>query len=344
MKLSVVIPCYNANQYIIEMLNCCQKQSFIDWEAIVVDDGSTDNTLILLRELANSDSRIKVIERNRSPKGGDTCRNIGMEYARGEYLIIFDADDIISDDCFEKRVRYLDSHPECDYATFPAKTFIDYGNGVCKFSKEIDYCFSKGKRSILEYLLLADYPFTVWGNIYRREKLKGIVWDEQVAVYQDFDFMLSCMLKELKHEYSDRKDPDYFYRLYAKGGSTSSSYISDVKLQSTLYLYKKVLDSIKDREDSDLLKKCFLSFIYWHLGRIIDADKQIEANKLIETIGPYYAQSERNKMIQISDKCFRISNMRRRKMAFDFYLSIYCGYKRSIKMLVLDIVNMISRH
>lgn len=341
MELSVVVPCYNSNKYIKELIECFLRQTFSDWEAIIVDDGSTDNTLDILHEFAKADDRIKVVERNRNPKGGDTCRNIGMELASGEYLIIFDSDDIITDNCFEKRVNFMEQNPGCDYASFPAKTFIDYGDGVYKYQKKISYGISKGRKSLLEYLLLADYPFTVWGNIYRRDKLSGITWDEKIAVYQDFDFMFSGIMSGLKHCYSDRKDPDYFYRLYALGGSTSSSYISEAKLSSTLYLYTKVLDRIKAREDYENLKKCLLSFIYWHLGRIVAADNEAAANKLMEVISIYYSHDTLKRMYTICKKCFDIKNENIRKTMFDFNVSLYLGYSRNINMLAHDLLKIL---
>lgn len=290
MTLSVVIPCYNANIYIKEMLECCIRQSFKDWEVIVVDDGSTDNTLDLIKEVIDKESRIKLLLREREPKGADACRNIGMQNATGKYLIIFDADDLISDNCFENRVRFMEENEECDYASFPA-TYFSNDKGF-KEVNEVKYGKPKGKKEPLYYLLNANYPFTVWSNIYRFSSLKGIEWDEKVMVYQDFDFMVSCALEGLKHKYCGNVECDYFYRSFSSGNNISSSFTSKAKCLSTLYLIKKTLDKVKTRNDYELCKKEFLGLILKHFERLIKAGNIEDIDEFLNLLSVYYSSKE----------------------------------------------------
>ena len=76
MKLSIVIPCYNKSSYLIDMIKSIIRQTFKDWELILVDDGSDDNNFKVISNFVLSDSRIKLVQRSRPPKNGNTCRNI----------------------------------------------------------------------------------------------------------------------------------------------------------------------------------------------------------------------------------------------------------------------------
>jgi glycosyltransferase involved in cell wall biosynthesis len=110
-RVSVVVPAYNAQRYLIESINSVLAQTFRDFECIVVDDGSTDRTPQLIDELARVDSRIR---RLTIPHGGIVKGlNAGIEAARGQYIARTDADDICLPNRFELQVRYLDQHPDC---------------------------------------------------------------------------------------------------------------------------------------------------------------------------------------------------------------------------------------
>lgn len=94
--VTIIIPCYNTDQFIGECLESIKKQSYKNWECIIVDDNSNDNTIILASNFAIIDKRFKVVNRPESkPKGANTCRNYGLEYANGDFIKWFDSDDIM---------------------------------------------------------------------------------------------------------------------------------------------------------------------------------------------------------------------------------------------------------
>ena len=86
---------------------------------MVVDDGSIDNSLELLKSFQKQDRRITFIERNREPKGASTCRNIGLHFAKGEYVIFLDSDDYLLPFCIEQRIKHFKKHPKKDFLVFP---------------------------------------------------------------------------------------------------------------------------------------------------------------------------------------------------------------------------------
>lgn len=102
MKASVIIPCYNAEDYVRGTVESARSQSVRDIEIICVDDGSTDGTLTILKDLARKDSRIKVIERSNGGEG--PCRETGRAAARGEWLYFLDCDDIMKPNLLEHAI------------------------------------------------------------------------------------------------------------------------------------------------------------------------------------------------------------------------------------------------
>src|SRR5690606_3082381 len=112
-KASIVIPAYNAGAYITRTLDSILSQSLEDFECLVIDDGSTDNTA----ELVNSyqDQRIRLFRQANS--GGPAApRNVGLENARADYIFIFDSDDIMLPDKLKITVAALDAHLDVDMA------------------------------------------------------------------------------------------------------------------------------------------------------------------------------------------------------------------------------------
>ena len=99
-KISVIVPVYNCENYLEESINSILNQTFKDIEIICVDDGSTDNSLSILNNIASNDSRLKVSSQEN--QGPSTIRNYGLKNALGDYLYFFDADDFLVEDALEK--------------------------------------------------------------------------------------------------------------------------------------------------------------------------------------------------------------------------------------------------
>jgi len=100
-KVSVVMPAYNAEQYIRQALDSLINQTFTDWECIIVNDGSTDNTLHIIEEYSSNESRIryKTIERSGTAK---IPRDTAVTMSRGEWILALDSDDMLATDTIEK--------------------------------------------------------------------------------------------------------------------------------------------------------------------------------------------------------------------------------------------------
>lgn len=123
MEISIIVPVYQAEQYLVRCVKSILKQTFTDFELILVDDGSPDRCPALCDKLASTDKRIKVIHKDNG--GQSSARNAGLEIARGKYIGFVDADDWITPDFYEYLYMLIQQfHADiamCDYTRTPKK-------------------------------------------------------------------------------------------------------------------------------------------------------------------------------------------------------------------------------
>ncbi|TVZ59150.1 glycosyltransferase involved in cell wall biosynthesis [Flavobacteriaceae bacterium MAR_2010_105] len=117
--VTIIIPVYNRAKTIGPTLESVLSQSFRNWECLVVDDGSTDDSLTIINEFTEKDKRISLVLRDRLPKGAPTCRNIGLQKAKGDFVIFLDSDDFLLPFCLEHRLAQFNIHTNHDFLVFP---------------------------------------------------------------------------------------------------------------------------------------------------------------------------------------------------------------------------------
>jgi len=105
--VSVIMPVYNCEKYVVDAINSVLKQTYSNLELIVIDDGSRDNTIKIIENLSKQDSRIKLIK-NEKNLGVSATRNKGITYAKGEWIAFLDSDDIWISTKLEKQLKYAD--------------------------------------------------------------------------------------------------------------------------------------------------------------------------------------------------------------------------------------------
>lgn len=239
------MPVFNHAEDLKTMLDSVLENSYQDWELLAVDDGSNDETKDILKTYAARDGRIHFIERNREPKGAQTCRNIGLEIAQGKYIVFFDSDDYICPYCLEQRVKELNEHhPELDFMVFRSGTYYD--NDFHQDPNKLNFGYQVYQDDI-EAFCSRTLPFIVWNNIYRRTSLQkyNIRWDTHLLSLQDGQFNLECILGGMRYAYA-ALPPDYGYRT-ASTGSVSKQILSEAHFESNLYATKRFYTLIQQR-------------------------------------------------------------------------------------------------
>lgn len=131
--VTIIIPTYNRAHLISETLDSILDQTYQNWECVITDDGSTDNSHELIQEYVNRDSRFKLFIRPASRlKGANACRNIGLENAHGEYIVFFDSDDLMTADHLEVKVEAIQKF-NCDYVITKTQSFNYSNDGINKY-------------------------------------------------------------------------------------------------------------------------------------------------------------------------------------------------------------------
>lgn len=121
--VSIIIPTYNRAGIIRETLDSVRAQTSRNWECIVVDDGSIDDTQMIVSEYTSSDSRFSFYKRDRAPKGAPTCRNIGLHHAKGDRVIFLDSDDLLTSNCISLIVKNNQNNESVQALVFRTNKF-----------------------------------------------------------------------------------------------------------------------------------------------------------------------------------------------------------------------------
>ena len=204
--ISIIVPCYNGEQFLRETLDCLKEQTIVGWECIIVNDGSKDNSLAIAREYVSKDARYRVIDK--ANEGVAIARNVAIDNAKGKYILPLDADDLIAPTYAEKAINYLEEHPE---------TKLVYCDAEYTGSK-------RGKWKLPEYsyeTMLHDSAIHC-SCVYRKsdfKKTKGYNPNMKHGL-EDWDFLLSILKKDSKVH----KIPEilFYYRQHCDSRSTEA--------------------------------------------------------------------------------------------------------------------------
>lgn len=197
--VSIVIPCHNYGKFIAETIASLRSQSYEAWEAIVVDDGSTDDTEVQVAALAQEDSRVfYVYQKN---QGVSAARNTGMALARGEFVSFLDADDIVTPsklqahvECFQRysfvnisysRLRYFaDGKIDELFSDYRLNSLVEHGCSISGGGIEAFSVFMKKNKLPLQ------------AAMFRRDFLQSVGdFDLSMRALEDWDYILRSVLR-----------------------------------------------------------------------------------------------------------------------------------------------------
>jgi glycosyltransferase involved in cell wall biosynthesis len=169
-KVSVIIPVYNAEDYLEDCILSLLLQSLQECEFIFVNDGSTDTSNLLIEKYQTQDPRIKLF--NQKNQGVSAARNAGMQMALGEYIGFVDADDYIEKDMYERLYAAATEH-KCDVVVSNFESEIEGSMVLTEYSFPVNTRLDRNfiTQHIMPYFLKADNLNAVWNKIYRKNVL-----------------------------------------------------------------------------------------------------------------------------------------------------------------------------
>ena len=205
--ISIIIPNYNKSQFVAQTINSIKNQTYEAWEAIVIDDFSTDSSLKIINELIVNENRFHLIK-NLSNKGANYCRNLGVKKAKGDYVIFLDSDDILSKDCLKKRIEFFRKSSNIDFAVFCMGSFNEViGDNT--------FLWNKFKGNLVKRFLSHDLPWALPSLLWKKSSLvmlKG--FDESFKRYQDVELHLRALLNDnINYSIQYSNKADCYYRI-----------------------------------------------------------------------------------------------------------------------------------
>lgn len=231
MLISIIIPVYNVEDYLEQCLESIVNQTYKDLEIIIINDGSTDNSLSICQNFATKDTRVKVI--NKDNEGQGICRNLGIKLATGDYVTFVDSDDYYDIDAIEQLVLGLSKSSDLVIGGYKKVldtgeiTYVEkYNAGICSYSLEQ-----------FQLRFLGDLPD-------KQDSVKGTVWN---SLYKR-----SILQKNHVTFLSERS-------IFSEDTVFNLDYIAHCQsvclIDSTAYNYRLNLESTSTKYDEDKLAK-----------------------------------------------------------------------------------------
>jgi len=238
--VSVIVPVYNAAEYLNDCIKSIIMQSYKDIEIVLVDDGSTDSSLEICRHYQKLDSRIIVIHKKN--EGPSSTRNVGLKASKGEFVYFVDADDVIATDAICEMVN---ASEEFDVDL----VMIDYTSDSTELneltSKEY-YTFIEKDNLVHRISLENNVCGYVWNKLFKRSLICEQVFDEEAHMNEDQIFSLRYAFKTKKSVLINRKL--YFYRLTQNSAMRCSW---NEKKATAFISYLKIANLLKENRYSE---------------------------------------------------------------------------------------------
>jgi glycosyltransferase involved in cell wall biosynthesis len=242
--VSVIIPHYNRALLLKTTIESVLRQTYQNFELIVVDDGSDEDNYSQLQSYKFNKKTVTIIRRSSLLKGPSVCRNEGLAISKGEYIIFLDSDDILGPECLERRVLEMESNSILDFAVFNIKTF--------RFEPEDSTeMFSKHTADAQGYLLMflkLDIPWQVMAPIWKKKALLQLGgFNEEMQYAEDPELHARALLDDsLKFYIFKNSIPDSYYRIHQfSDHNTKSGSVKSItgRIQFVISVHKAILAS-----------------------------------------------------------------------------------------------------
>lgn len=274
LKLSIIIPVYNVQDYLRECLDSVLKQTLTDFEIICVDDGSTDNSLEILKEYSSKDSRVKIITKENG--GQATARNLGIKESHGEYVAFVDSDDFIEHDMFEKLYDKAKNNnldiAMCKIATYDNQT-EEIKDNVWYYMLGVFRDFDK---DIFNHKDTKDFTcniaVTPYNKIYKNSLLKDndILFPEGL-IFEDEKFFYDTYLRAKRVSIVD--EFLYYYRINRKGSTVDT--IKDNDFIDIIPISKQIRETFRKTNNYEDYKILLSNrFIHLQLARFTQTSQK----------------------------------------------------------------------
>ncbi|WP_445736802.1 glycosyltransferase family 2 protein [Mariniflexile sp.] len=273
MKVSIIMATYNRAHFIVETLQAIHVQTYTNWECLIIDDGSTDNTYEVIKPFEETDSRFKYLKRSDNYKKGlPGSRNYGLDRAKGDYIIFFDDDDIVHPLCLEISASVLKLNADWFFCNFRKESFIDsFNDGL--IDNNVDYKLIETDKTILQKVITNKIPFASCTVLWKKECFENIRFNENLMYAEEWE-CYSRILSKIKNGALIDKVL-YYNRKHAESNTSEFWDNSSIRVNSkkmaielvvgnlykknllTPYLFKYLVNYAISFRDYNLIKDIF---------------------------------------------------------------------------------------
>lgn len=255
-KVSIIVPFYNAEAYLPDCLTSIQAQTYSDFEAILVDDGSCDKSLLAIESYISTDGRFQLY--HQTHRGVSSARNVGLKYATGDFFCFVDADDLIAPTYIEDLYNAIGGQVDSSMGGFKKIDSLSHDECVIIPEKKIE---------TLEENLLGfydakstDWQRYLWNRMFKRSIIQqnNIRFAEDIYYKEDGLFVIrylcasnglvGCVDKVL-----------YYYQRNATGAMSKTWHSFDDKVITNLDAHRRMIDVIRAKKVSSLVLSKALS-------------------------------------------------------------------------------------
>ena len=335
MKVSVIIPAYNAEKYLSKSLDSVINQVYKNLEIIVIDDASKDNTKSIIKEYAEKDDRILPFYQSEN-KGVSAARNVGLKAATGEYVMFVDSDDEITKDAIRRMVDLADKY-NSDFIDSYHLLYFKKKNG-----KVVSFTEKKIPKNVLVLGSINDdkriinMNSYVTGKLIKKELLDILLFDENLRRYEDLVFEHELKKRIKNYVFMNKTIYLYYQRedsLVNSLGKKHLCYLDAAKKVKLIY-------SNSDKETKDIVEAMlFQNMILTLFTKVIKNDESNEDNidlvlnatkELIDLFPNYMENNKINKLIKIKlnkllqdeKKLYKFISKLRKKNFINLYFNV----------------------
>ena len=200
--VTIIVPVYNAEKYLDKCITSLVNQTYKNLEIILVDDESPDNCPKLCDEWTKKDQRIKVIHKKNG--GVSSARNMGLEIAKGEYILFIDSDDYIEINCLEECMKIIEKY-NLDIIKFGYQKELNHYFRKNKFTVPVNRCIEESEynKLIYKYILTTPDFYNIWNAIIRKQICQENKFDTSLTMGEDYLYFVRCVSKSQKIYFLD---------------------------------------------------------------------------------------------------------------------------------------------
>ncbi|AXT20754.1 glycosyltransferase [Flavobacteriaceae bacterium AU392] len=260
--ISILIPIYNRSHLIIETLQSIKKQIYENWECIIVDDGSTDNTIDICNDYTSDDSRFQIFSRpSHLKKGPSSCRNFAFSKALGDYIQFFDSDDVMHPEHLLKKRNAIDT---ADFVVCKLQEFDnEFNSNLFLKDKTPDIEYSE---NVFEDFVSGVFPMMMVAPLWKKSVLKNYMpIREDLHILEDHELFARALFN--KKEYKIINEPLIYYRVGAFSSTNSFYKNINYGLESYFKAKKTVLKLTDSKRVKYAILKMTLGFFRMGLAQ-----------------------------------------------------------------------------